>query len=475
MATNLTKGQMLDNGVFIFPASEELTAADVQQMISVNQANAQIYEENMRLYVGDHQVLRKAWKQNGPDNRLVANLPHYIVDTYNGFFTGIPVKITLDDDDKANQVLQDWHQANSFQDKLSELSKQTDIYGRSFAFCYQDEDSQTKIAYAAPTTALMIYDDTVAQRPLAFVRYWQTQANGLQAEVYMAGVNYLLSDGKFSDLEGQPTFPVVPAVEFFANEERQGVLDNIRTLANSLDKVLSQKANQVEYFDNAYMKILGVDLDANGDGLPDIDISGNQIIYSSDATSAEGDIDFITKPDGDTMQEHMIDRLVNMIHQIAMVPNLNDEAFSGNSSGVALQYKLLSMRNMAANKERKFTQSLRQLYKVVLSTKSMQISPDAWKDLHFNFVRNLPANLADEAQTASTLSGIVSKQTQLKTLSIVDDPAQELEQIQKEQDDQAQAALRNSVSGPDYLSGDDEAEEENTKPVNGFRREDDDQ
>ena len=290
----------------------------------------------------------------------------------------------------------------------------------------------------------------------------------------MAGVNYLLSDGKFSDLEGQPTFPVVPAVEFFANEERQGVLDNIRTLANSLDKVLSQKANQVEYFDNAYLKILGVDLDRDGDGAPDIDINGNQLIYSADAAAKDGVIDFIQKPDGDAMQEHMIDRLVTMIHQISMVPNLNDEAFSGNSSGVALQYKLLSMRNMAANKERKFTQSLRQLYKVVLSTKSMQISPDAWKDLHFNFVRNLPANLADEAQTASTLSGIVSKQTQLKTLSIVDDPAQELKQIQKEQDDQAQAALRNAVSGPDYLASDDE-EEENTKPVNGFRREDDDQ
>ena len=122
-------------------------------------------------------------------------------------------------------------------------------------------------------------------------------------------------------------------------------------------------------------------------------------------------LDFITKPDGDNMQEHIIDRLISMIYQISMVANLNDEAFAGNSSGVALQYKLLPMKNMAANKERKFTQALRRLYRVVFSVGTVLPESDAnaWQDLHFKFTRNLPVNLADEAQTASTLSGIVSK------------------------------------------------------------------
>ena len=108
---------------------------------------------------------------------MVANLPHYIVDTYNGFFTGIPPKISLDDD-ASNDALQDWNNNNSFQDKLSEISKQTDIYGRSFAFIYQDEDSQTKIAYMDPTEGFMVYDDTVAREPYCFVRYWKDAESG---------------------------------------------------------------------------------------------------------------------------------------------------------------------------------------------------------------------------------------------------------------------------------------------------------
>ena len=73
--------------------------------------------------------------------------------------------------------------------------------------------------------------------------------------------------------------------------------------------------------------------------------------------------EFLTKPDGDAIQEHLIDRLISMIYQISMVANLNDEAFSGNSSGVALQYKLLPMRNLAANQDRILAKSSGEHYR----------------------------------------------------------------------------------------------------------------
>ncbi|MEI3218470.1 MAG: phage portal protein [Lachnoclostridium sp.] len=42
-----------------------------------------------------------------------------------------------------------------------------------------------------------------------------------------------------------------------------------------------------------------------------------------------------------------------------------------------------------------------------------------------------PANISDEADTAGKLEGIVSKETQLKTLSIVDNVQDELEKRRK--------------------------------------------
>lgn len=463
MASEQTiKGQVVEGNVFIYPRDERMTIADLLKFIGKNKELAKGYEHNLEMYKGDHDILRTQPRMFGPDNRLVANLPHYIVDTYNGFFTGVPPKITLDDKTD-NQILQSWNDENSFQDKLSEISKQTDIYGRSLAFVYQDEDSQTRIAFTSPATAFMVYDDTVSRQPYAFVRYWKN-TNGIQVGVvYYADGVVSFEDSNFTD-EQPNIFKMVPAVEFYGNEERQGVFDNVKTLIDELDRVLSQKANQVEYFDNAYMKVLGVNLDNDGDGKPDADLIGNQMIYSPDADAANADVEFISKPDGDNMQEHIIDRLVSMIYQISMVANLNDEAFAGNISGVALQYKLLPMRNMAANKERKFTQALRKLYQIVFSAGAVlpDSQKDAWRDLDFDFKRNLPEDLSNDASIAQQLQGLVSHETLLKILPFVDDPKAELKRIKDEKIDNMQDAMKYGPSALDMNKPGDTDDEETT-------------
>ena len=456
------KGKIVDNNIFIYPRGEELSISDLLRFIGKNQELAKEYQHNLKMYEGNHDILHNVKRAFGPDNRLVANLPHYIVDTYNGFFTGIPPKITLEDK-ASNVMLQQWNDENSFQDKLSEISKQADIYGRSLAFVYQDEDSNTRIAFSSPATSFMIYDDTVARQPLAFVRYWKDNDEQQVGIVYYADKIVPFINSKFTE-EKPNLYGLVPAVEFYGNEERQGVFDNVKTLIDELDRVLSQKANQVEYFDNAYLKVLGVNLDQDGDGKPDADLIGNQMIYSPDADAANADVEFISKPDGDNMQEHIIDRLVSMIYQISMVANLNDEAFAGNSSGVALQYKLLPMRNMAANKERKFTQALRKLYRIVFSAGAVlpDSQKDAWRDLDFDFKRNLPEDLSNDASIAQQLQGLVSHETLLKILPFVDDPKAELKRIKNEKIDNMQDAMKYGPSALDMNKPGDTDDEETT-------------
>lgn len=436
------KGQVVEGNVFIYPKDDEITMADLLKFISKNKSLAEEYKHNLEMYKGNHNILNKQPRQFGPDNKLVANLPHYIVDTYNGFFTGIPPKVTLDDKE-TNSLLQEWNDENSLQDKLSEISKQADVFGRSLAFVYQDEDSQTRIAYSSPVNSFMVYDDTVSRQPLAFVRYWKN-TDGIQVGmVYYSDKTISFEGSKFGDEMLNP-YKMVPAVEFYGNEERQGVFDNVKTLIDELDRVLSQKANQVEYFDNAYLKILGVDLDQDGDGKPDADLIGNQMIYSPDADATNATVDFISKPDGDNMQEHIIDRLVSMIYQISMVANLNDEAFAGNSSGVALQYKLLPMRNMAANKERKFRQALRRLYRIVFSVGTVlpEVHSEDWRELVFTFKRNLPDDISNDADIAQRLQGMVSQETLLSILPFVNDPQEEIKRINKEKQENMQQALK---------------------------------
>lgn len=440
--------QISDNGSFIYPKDKQLTSDDLSNFVKYhNDTLKPKYLELRNEYLGKHPIFDKESKGGlRPDNRLMANLTKYVVETFNGYFIGVPPNITLNNE-KDNEELQNWINSNSFADNLSEISRQCDIYGRSIAFVYQDENSNTKVTYTGPETSFMIYDDTVEMNPIAYVRYsFNNNSTEVNGTIYFADYqfnfdnSYKLDD---SNAEINP-FNTVPAVEFSSNVYKQGLISDIKSLNDALDNALSQKANQNEYFDNSYLSITGLELPTDEDGNVQFNLDGNQVFYSPEASAKDADVKFIEKPDGDNMQEHLIDRLTNLIYQISMVSNLNDQAFAGNSSGVALKYKLLPMQNMAVNKERKFTQSMRQLFKTIFSVDTILKNDhmDAWKDLSFKFYQNLPVNVSDESSTARSLEGIVSKETQLGTLSFVDDPKKEIQRMADEHIDEVENAKK---------------------------------
>lgn len=447
-------GSITDNGLFVYPEDQELSDDDLKNFIDYHSGMmTKKYRKHNQYYIGDHDILHMKPKGGDrPDNHIVYNLCNYAIDSFNGYFIGIPPKITLEDK-TANESLKEWQDLNSFQDLLSELSKQADIYGRSYLLAYQDEASQTRAAVIDPQRAFMIYDDSIQHRRLAFVRYWYDDDITLHGDIYFANQAYHFdNDTQYKLSAGMPNlFKQVPAIEFVENEDRLGIVSQIQSLNNALDRAVSQKANQNEYFDNAYMFIRGMELPEDEEtGLPLLNLDGNQIIYAP--SSENGEAGFLTKPDGDQMQENLINRLIDSIFQVAKVANLKDESFSGNSSGVSLKYKLLPMQNAAVNKERKFTKALREFYSIIFAVTEPQPSV---QDLAFKFTRNLPVNLADEADTASKLEGIVSKETQLGTLSIVDDPQAEIEKMAVEDKEKMKSTM--VASQTDYpTTGDDD-------------------
>ncbi|MDQ0507638.1 SPP1 family phage portal protein [Peptoniphilus ivorii] len=143
-------------------------------------------------------------------------------------------------------------------------------------------------------------------------------------------------------------------------------------------------------------------------------------------------VEFMDKPDGDATQEHLINRLETLIFNLSMVANINDKDF-GASSGIALRYKLQSMSNLANTKERKFTKGFRRRYRLIAVLANTAIAPEDLAGLHFIFTRNTPANLLEEAQTANLLTGLVSDETALNSLSIIKDAKAEMKRIQEEE------------------------------------------
>lgn len=435
----IEKGTISDNGEYLFSSDDEFTNDDLTNFINYHKSNQeQLFINKMNEYKGQTTAYNDAVQSKmANQSQLVINFPKNLVDTLNGYFVGIPPTIKVKQDNN-DSTLQDWLADNSFVDKLSEVSKQASVYGKSFMLAYNNEDSELRTVVISPEKAFMIYDDTIEKKPIAFVRYGKNSKQEVTGTVYYADRYEMFKvTDKVHVIDSKPLVfgGQVPAVEFFDNEERMGVFDSVIMLIHAYDKALSAKLDDIEYFAHAYLFLKNFDLNED----EQLNIKNNRLIVTKDA--AEGlDVDakFLEKPDADTSQENTLNRLTTMIYQISMIANISDDVFGSSTSGTALAYKMQSMSNLAVNKERKFTQRLRSLFRIL----SVQLNFGDVKELMFKFTRNIPNNVAEEAATAKNMVGITSDETILSTLSVVDDAKAELERIKQEEKD------RNQLNNP---------------------------
>lgn len=420
--------------IYRISPDEELTDAKLSQFIARHATESTFrYKQLQDAYETDfpifHEKTKPEWK---PDNRIAVNFAKYIVDTMNGYFIGNPIKITVDGGEEAiEKYIEFLDQYNDQDDNNAELSKICSIYGKGYEMYYNDEDGNVGIIYLDPTEAFMIYDDSVLKRERYFVRLYRDEDNVLHGSVSdQEKVRWFTIKGKivWNEQEQLHYFNGVPATEYRENKECQGIFEPVMSIINAFNKAISEKANDVDYFADAYLKIIGTLLDE--DELKHIR-SDRVINFDGDGESVI--VDFLQKPNGDTTQENLLDRLQNLIFLIAMVANISDENF-GTSSGIAMAYKLQGMSNLRKTKERKFTSGMNRRYKLIFSNPGNAMKKDDWVKLHYKFTPNVPANLLEESQIAQNLSGVVSQETQLGVLSVVDNPKTEIERIDKEEE-----------------------------------------
>lgn len=421
--------------MFILSNEEELDIETLGVFLNKHQFWVQNrYKPLMDAYMTRYPIFELPPKpEYKPDKRIAVNFAKYITDTMNGFFIGTPIKIDCDDQKVADYV-EYLDQYNDQDDNNAELSKLCSIYGKGYEMYYVDDRGEIGITYLSPEDAFMIYDDSILERPRYFCRVYKDADNTVYVSVSdETRVQYASFEGGLHWIPGNEKihgFKGVPATEYRENEEEIGIFEPVLTMINEYNEAISEKANDVAYFADAYLKVLGALV--SEDTLKQI--KDNRIInFPGMLEKNQLVVDFLQKPDGDTSQEHLLDRLQTLIFQISMVANISDENF-GTSSGIALKYKLQAMSNLALTKQRKFTSGMNRRYMLIFSNPVSGMNPDDWVKLRYTFTQNMPANLLEESQIAGNLAGIVSQQTQLSILSCVDNVQQEIEQIKRDEE-----------------------------------------
>ncbi len=416
--------------IIIKPKDTVMTKDVLREVLAIHQTMCTRYEYLQNMYVGQHDILSRTNKADyKPDNRLVANFAKYIVDTMGGFFMGVPVK-TSHGEDKINEYIQVLDAYNNQDDNNAELAKMCDIYGHGFELLFIDEGTNVGITKVSPLEAFAIYDDSILHKPMYGVRVYTNSKNEVEGSVSDAKtIRYfnVTKDGPLFTDEVNHYFGGVPLIEYVENEERQGIFEPAITLINAYNNALSEKCNDVEYYADAYLLVLGAALESE-----DLQsLRDNRIINLNSPEAHSIVVEFLSKPEADGTQENLINRLEKLIFHLCMVANINDENF-GSTTGISLRYKLQSMENLALTKERKFTAGMNKRYRLISNLPGSKLPGDAWMGIEYKFTRNLPNNLLEEASIAGTLAGIVSKETQLKGLSIVEDPKAEIDKMESE-------------------------------------------
>lgn len=439
--------------------NEELIADGIApqilaKLIEKHSAARERYNMLHNYYIGEHAIKnRQKITKGAANNRIVANHAKYIVDMTRSYLTGNAVTYAASEEYNI-EALKNAYLEQDIASLDSTLVKAMSIYGRSYELIYADEQSQPRSLKLSPQNAFVCYAQSAAERPLFGVYYYKHYdldgyCKGTVCQVYTDTQIFTYKSNTDSwahmSLESAVThyFGAVPLIEYRNNEECQGDFEQLIPLIDAYNILQSDRVNDKEQFVDAFLFLVNCDID-NEQARK---LREERIFMGYEGASAE----YLSKVMNEADIKVLRDDIKDDIHRFAMVPDLSDESFGNNLSGVAIKYKLLGFEQHVKNKERNFTRSLRkrfELYNTFLALKSrMQYVPTHRVDIVFTY--NLPANELEVAQMISYLTGLASNETLLDQLSFVGDAKEEAELAKKEQAE-SQRATMDAMDCRDY-------------------------
>ena len=373
-----------------------------------------------------------------PNNKTANPYASYITDTLVGYFMGEPVSYNAEDKNLLQEINMIF-EYNDEADENAELAKDASIFGVAFEELYfSEDDKMIRFKRLDPKEIIPIYDKTIEENLIAVIRYYEDYNFVEDKKSYIIEIiddieitRYRTTDtfSSFTLLENYPHyFGMVPVAVYENNEDQMGDFEKVIDLIDAYDKMESDSLNDFEYFVDAYLALYGFTADAE-----DIqEMKQNRVLLMDEGTSAE----WLIKSENDATTENMKNRLDNDIHKFAKCPNLSDEDFASNASGVAIKFKLLGTENLTSIKERKFKKGLQQRLELISMINGLVGTGFDWRAIEIIFTRNIPSNDTDIANMVNTLSGIVSDETLLAQIPFVEDVEAELKRIkqQKEED-----------------------------------------
>lgn len=465
------------------------------------------YFDLYRRYKGEYKKNHKA-----DEVCVTANYAKYVVDIIKGYYLGDPIKYDNNSkpEKKEHSAFGEWsvqakldkdgsvvrHTAKSSVSKHEidisaivdafshqninaiddKVGKHNGIFGEACEVLYasSDEIPEPRSAVYFPYQCVLVQDNTVEHKDLfALVIDKRERVNKQEYYAVTLLTDKTEQDYHSTDLKSFSFHPEGPAREHFFgkvpvivyenNDEKQGDFEQAISLIDARNDFLSDRLTDKKKFVRALLAMFGITL---ADGTVRM-LADEQFL---DGLPTDARIEYIQKVFDEASMKVLDDTLINDIHKVTMAIDLSDEQFAGDSTGIALKMKLFCMTSLVKSKMRRMETGLKKrfaLYNNWLSFKGAmpEVSVD---DIDIVYTISIPVNEQEVVNTVKSLQGIVDDQTLLSLLWFIHDPAEALENIKKQKEEEQKQYMDSFGMQKNEQSFLDEKEP--PEKVNGFEK-----
>lgn len=211
-------------------------------------------------------------------------------------------------------------------------------------------------------------------------------------------------------------------------------------LIDCYNELQANRINDKEQFVDAILVLYGAilaDGDAKAAEKARKELAEGKLLELPEDAKAE----YLTHTLDESGTEILRKALKQDIYTFSHVPNISDENFAGNSSGVAMEYKLLGLEMLTKIKESWYRKGVRERLRIFLHDLAINKVKIDENNIEIGFSRALPKNLLELSQIIINLDGKVSQKTLLEQIPFVEDPEVEVEEVMKDLKARAEAQM----------------------------------
>ena len=317
-----------------------------------------------RMYKGVEDITKLEFENLSIDNQVHSNLAAMIVHNATNYFIGKPVTHSFSDNFKNSgndNIITEINRTSKEKKENKTLAKDASIFGVAYELINYEKDKKMYFKRLDPMNTFLVVNDFVFKEEIAYITYEKVFVNGKYIKkgyCYTKDNIYTFDNGSnsFKIIETIPNvLGEIPVVIFPNNDEWTGDFEFVTELLNAYNKLISCSFDDFESIANALLVVYNALLDKEDE--EKLRSSRMVSLLSQDGQN-EVKAEYIYKKLDTASFKEMRTALKEDIITITNVPDLNDENFAGNQSGVAISYKLIGFENLRANKQTYFDDAI---------------------------------------------------------------------------------------------------------------------